>query len=48
MKYFGRFVRVKDIRDIGIYTHVSNKDIGKIKSPLNNLQIRGGKMIEDW
>ena len=48
MKYFGWIVRVKDVRDIGIYTHVSNKDIGKIKSPLNNLQIRGGKMIEDW
>jgi len=26
-----------------IYTHVSNKDVGKIKSSLDNLQIRGGE-----
>lgn len=26
-----------------IYTHVSNKDIGKIKSPLDNSQMKGGK-----
>jgi len=26
------------------YTHVSNKDIGKIKSPLDSLQIRGGEL----
>ena len=26
-----------------IYTHVSNKDIGKIKSPLDSLQIKGGE-----
>jgi len=28
-------------RTVEIYTHVSNKDIGKIKSPLDNFQIRG-------
>ena len=26
---------------------ISNKDIGKIKSPLDNLQMSGGKMIKD-
>ena len=26
-----------------IYTHVSNRDIGKIKSPLDSLQIKGGE-----
>lgn len=25
-----------------IYTHVNNKNIGKIKSPLDSLQIKGG------
>jgi integrase/recombinase XerD len=25
----------------GIYTHVGNKDIGKIKSPFDSLQIKG-------
>jgi integrase/recombinase XerD len=28
---------------IEIYTHVSNKDIGKIKSPLDSLQIKGAE-----
>jgi len=29
-----------------IYTHVSNKDIGKSKTPLDNLQMGVGKMIK--
>jgi hypothetical protein len=33
----------KSSKTTEIYTHVSNKDIGKIKSPLDNLQIRGGE-----
>ncbi|RZB32853.1 MAG: hypothetical protein AEth_00199 [Candidatus Argoarchaeum ethanivorans] len=30
-------------RQRDIYSHVSNKNIGKIKSPLDSLQIKGGE-----
>jgi hypothetical protein len=33
----------KSSKTTAIYTHVSNKDIGKIKSPLDNLQMKGGE-----
>ena len=33
----------KSSKTTEIYTHVSNKNIGKIKSPLDNLQIKGGE-----
>jgi len=28
---------------VEIYTHVSNEDIGKSETPLDNLQMRGGE-----
>jgi len=31
-----------------IYTHISNKDIGRIKSSLDNLQIKWGKDDQRW
>ncbi len=31
----------KSSKTTEIYTHVSNKDIGKMKSPLDSLQIKG-------
>ncbi len=39
----------KSSKTTEIYTHVSTRDLGRIKSPLDNLQIRGGedKMIKD-
>jgi len=33
----------KSSKTTEIYTHVSNKNIDKIKSPLDNLQIKGGE-----
>ena len=33
----------KSSKTIEIYTHVSNKDTGKIKNPLDSLQIKGGE-----
>jgi site-specific recombinase XerD len=33
----------KSSKTTEIYTHVSNKELSKIKSPLDNLQIRGGE-----
>jgi hypothetical protein len=33
----------KSSKTAGIYAYESNKDIGKIRSPLDNLQIRGGE-----
>ncbi|MGB2842798.1 MAG: hypothetical protein WBC40_10065 [Halobacteriota archaeon] len=31
----------KSSKTTEIYTHVSNRDLGKIKSPLDNLELRG-------
>ena len=31
---------------VEIYAHVSNKDIGKSKTPLGNLQMGAGEMIK--
>ena len=33
----------KSSKTTEIYAHVWNKNIGKIKSPLDNLQIKGGE-----
>jgi len=39
---------IKVRRQRNIYTHVSNRDIGKIKSPLDNSQIKGGEDDLRW
>jgi len=36
----------KSSKTTEIYTHVSNKDIGKIKSPLDNLNIKSEKRMK--
>ena len=43
LRYIQELLGHKSSKTTEIYTHVSNKDIGKIKSPLDNLQIRGGE-----
>ena len=43
LRYIQELFGHKSSKTTEIYTHVSNNDIGKIKSPLDNLQIRGGK-----
>ncbi|RZB30916.1 MAG: hypothetical protein AEth_00870 [Candidatus Argoarchaeum ethanivorans] len=36
-------VSAQELKDTEIYAHVNNKTIGKIKSPLDSLQIKGGE-----
>ncbi len=43
LRYIQELLGHKSSKTTEIYTHVSNKDIGKIKSPLDNLLIRGGE-----
>jgi site-specific recombinase XerD len=43
VRYIQEVLGHKSSKTTEIYTHVSNKDIGKIKSPLDNLQIGGGE-----
>ena len=43
LRYIQELLGHKSSKTIEIYTHVSNKDIGKIKSPLDSLQISGGE-----
>jgi hypothetical protein len=38
----------KSSKTTGIYNHVSDRDIGKIKSPLDSLRIRGGDDAWRW
>jgi|LGVF01.1.fsa_nt_gb site-specific recombinase XerD len=42
LRYIQELLGHKSSKTTEIYTHVSNKDMGKIKSPLDSLQIRGG------
>ena len=39
----GKLLGHKSSKTIEIYTHVSNMNIGKIKSPRDNLSIKGGE-----
>jgi integrase len=41
LRYIQELLGHKSSKTTEIYTHVSNKDIGRIKSPLNSLQIKG-------
>jgi site-specific recombinase XerD len=43
LRYIQELLGHKSSKTNEIYTHVTNKDIGKIKSPLDNLQMKGGK-----
>jgi len=43
LRYIQELLGHKSSKTTEIYTHVSNKDIGKIKSPLDSLQISGGE-----
>ena len=43
LRYIQKLLGHKSSKTTEIYTRVSNKNIGKIKSPLDNLQIRGGE-----
>ncbi len=45
LRYIQELLGHKSSKTMEIYTHVSNKDIGKIKSPLDSLQIREGGML---
>jgi site-specific recombinase XerD len=42
-RYIQELFGHKSSKTIEIYTHVSNKDIGKIKSLWDSLQVRGGE-----
>jgi len=46
LRYIQELLGHKKSKTMEIYTHVSNKDIGKIKSPLDSLQIREGGCLE--
>ena len=41
LQYIQELLGHKSSKTTEIYTHVSNKNIGKIKSPLDSLQIKG-------
>ncbi|MHC1630862.1 MAG: site-specific tyrosine recombinase/integron integrase [Methanotrichaceae archaeon] len=43
LRYIQELLGHKSSKTTEIYTHVSNKNIGKIKSPLDSLQINGGE-----
>ena len=43
LRYIHEVLGHKSSKTTKIYTHVSNRDIGKIKSPLDSLQIKGGE-----
>jgi integrase/recombinase XerD len=43
LRYIQELLGYKSSKTTEIYTHVSNKDIGRIKSPLDSLQIKGGE-----
>ena len=42
-RYILKLLGHKSSERIEIYTYVSNKNIGKIKTSLENLQIKGGE-----
>lgn len=43
LRYIQEVLGHKSSKTTETYTHVSNRDIGKIKSPLDSLQIKGGE-----
>lgn len=43
MRYIQELLGHKSSKKTEINTHVSNKNIGKIKSPLDSLPIKGGE-----
>ena len=43
LRYIQELLGHKSSKTTDIYTPVTNRDIGKIKRPLDNLQMKGGK-----
>jgi len=39
LRYIQKILGHKNSKTTEIYTHVSNKDIGRVKSPLDNLNV---------
>lgn len=44
LRYIQELVGHKSSKTTEIYTHVSNRELGKIKSPLDSLPIQGDKL----
>ncbi len=48
LRYIQELLGHKSSKTTDICTHVTNKGIGKIKSPFDNLQMKGGLKVEKF